>query len=153
MDVRFECPGCGRPGAKTGNGSWQCAHCEHELALTARPDRHEAACAVCGNWQLYRKKDFPQWLGLGLLTAACAGFLVGQFFYHQWLAWAILLASAAFDGLLYLWVGDAVVCYRCGAEHRDASSASALAPFELGVAERYRQERMRREQLRDGVQG
>ena len=54
--------------------------------------------------------------------------------------------SAAFDGLLYLWVKDVIVCYRCGAEHRGSEAKPAHAPFELTTHERYRQERLRKEQ-------
>jgi hypothetical protein len=69
-----------------------------------------------------------------------------QVLYHQWLAWTVLLGSAAIDGLLYYGiVGDVVVCYRCGCEHRGVPSR-AFDPHELAVAERYRQERIRREQ-------
>ena len=58
---------------------------------------------------------------------------------------ALKAASALFDGILYLCVGDAIVCYRCGAHHSCASAGAAHQPFELIVAERYRQERLRRE--------
>jgi hypothetical protein len=103
-------------------------------------------CGLCGGRDLYRQKDFPQWLGLSILAVACASFFVLQVLYHQWLAWTILLGSAAFDGLLYGYVGDVVVCYRCGCQHRGVRSR-AFDPFELATAERYRQERIRREQL------
>src|SRR5688572_31686672 len=32
--------------------------------------------------------------------------------------WVILIGTALFDGVLYLVVGDVVVCYRCNAHHR-----------------------------------
>jgi hypothetical protein len=107
-------------------------------------------CALCGNGQLYRMKDFPQWLGMTVLTVACTSFFVlAVVFYQHTLAWAVLLGSAALDGLLYYGiVGDAVVCYRCGARHRGVPSR-AFDPFELAVAEKYRQERLRREQLQE----
>jgi hypothetical protein len=104
-------------------------------------------CGICGNHELYKKKDFPHWLGLTVLTAACLTFMVASLIYHQWWGWAILIGSALFDGLLYLLVGDVVVCYRCAAEYRGFPPDSAHKPFELGIAERYRQERLRREQL------
>ena len=63
------------------------------------------------------------------------------------MSWAILIGSALFDGLLYLWVGDVVVCYRCGAHYRDLPPGEEFRPFELGIGERYRQERLRREEL------
>jgi hypothetical protein len=102
---------------------------------------------VCGSAALYRQKDFPQWLGMSVLAAACASFFILQVLYQPWWAWAVLLGSAALDGLLYYGlVGDVVVCYRCGAQHRGGPSR-AFDPFELAVAERYRQERLRREQM------
>jgi hypothetical protein len=52
--------------------------------------------------------------------------------------------------LLYLVVGDVLVCYRCGAQHRGVAPSPAHQPFDLGIAERYRQERIRREQLQQG---
>jgi len=82
-----------------------------------------------------------------VLAVACASFLIASLLYHQWVAWAILIGSAIVDGLLYLLVGDVVICYRCGARHRGQPRETAHAPFDLGIAERYRQERLRREQL------
>jgi hypothetical protein len=96
---------------------------------------------------LYKRKDFPHGLGLAVLTAACLVSFVTYGLYHKWLTWAILIGTALFDGLLYLWVGDAVVCYRCGAHHRGLTPGPGHAPFDLGTAERYRQERIRREQF------
>jgi hypothetical protein len=92
-------------------------------------------------------KDFPQWLGMTILAGACVSFFVlAVVFYRYTLAWAILLGSAAVDGLIYGIVGDVVVCYRCGARHRGVPSR-AFDPHELAIAEKYRQERIRREQL------
>ena len=113
-----------------------------------RADTAPSICLVCGNHELYKKKDFPHWLGLSILTFACVGFLVTNALYQQWWTWAILIGSAVFDGLLYLWVGDAVVCYRCNAHYRGVTPLPEHQPFELIIGERYRQERIRREQLK-----
>jgi hypothetical protein len=102
---------------------------------------------VCGNHELYKKKDFPHWLGLTILAMACLAFLWAHWKYDPWIAWAILIGSAAFDGLFYLWVGDVIVCYRCGAEHRGGTPGDSHKPFELTIAERYRQERLRRKEF------
>lgn len=152
MNVRFACPACEALDRLdlSGPTAWRCAACGHAAELS--PTTAPAGCAACGNRELFRQKDFPQWLGLTVLAAACASFFVLQVLYHQWLAWAILLGSAALDGLLYYGlVGDAVVCYRCGAQHRGLPSR-AFDPFEQATAERYRQERIRREQLQAGKQ-
>jgi hypothetical protein len=124
-----------------------CPACDHVIELgPAAGD--VPACALCGNTELYKKKDFPHWLGMSILAVACVLFFTLQGLYHQWLAWAVLIASAVFDGALYLWVGDAVVCYRCGASYHGVVGSAAHHPFNLGIGERYRQERLRRAALR-----
>jgi hypothetical protein len=128
---------------------WQCPACDSITRLPAvPPDRGLTACALCANAELYRKKDFPHWLGMLLLVIACLAFLVTNYLYQQWLAWAILLGSALLDGVLYLAVGDVVVCYGCGAHHRGFAAKPAHGPFELSIGERYRQAQLRRAQLR-----
>lgn len=128
---------------------WQCPACDHRVELqSAAKDHTLTACPVCGNPELYKKKDFPHWLGLTILAGACLGFVLLNALYQQWWAWAVLIGSALFDGLLYLRVGDVVVCYRCAAHMRGLPAPEAYKPFELVVGERYRQERLRREELK-----
>ena len=102
---------------------------------------------MCGNQEIYKKKDFPHGLGLALLTLACVASFFTYGWYEKWLTWAILIGTAAFDGLLYLLVGDVVVCYRCQAQYRRLPPGQEHKPFDLGTAERYRQERIRRAQM------
>jgi hypothetical protein len=102
---------------------------------------------ICGNSELYKKKDFPQRLGLMILAGACLASIEPYRRYMFWLVWTILLGSLAFDYLLYRLVGDVVVCYRCLAEYRDARAMGSFPPYELSIAERYRQEKIRLEQL------
>lgn len=150
MKLRFACPGCEHEGRAhvPGPTEWQCPACDHLQRLPASLTAADlTTCPLCGNHELYKKKDFPHWVGLTILTVACVVFFLGHFFYHPWLAWTVLIASALVDGGLYLWVGDAVVCYRCGASFHGPEAGPAHQPYDLGVAERYRQERLRREQL------
>ena len=151
MNIRLFCPECEAAGRLTvpGPGEWQCPRCDHLVRLPqGKTDPHLSACLACGNHELYRKKDFPHALGMGILVAACLASTITYGLYDKWLTWAILLGSAAFDGLLYLYVKDVIVCYRCNAEYRGVAAAETHAPFELTVHERYRQERARREQLK-----
>jgi hypothetical protein len=152
VKIRFACPSCQAPAAveRPGPAAWSCPACGHALDLPDTvADGTPAGCGVCACPELYRRKDFPQWLGLSLLAVSCATFFVLQILYRPAWAWAVLLGSAAFDGLLYGLVGDVVVCYRCGAQHRGTPSRR-FDPFELATAERYRQERLRREQMTKG---
>ncbi len=150
VNVRFSCPACEQPARLDTPlpAEWSCPRCS--LTTHLKPENAEpalTACAVCGNAELYRKKDFPHSLGLGILAAACLASTVTYFCYQQWLTWAILIGSALFDCVLYLVVKDVVVCYRCDAHYRALPPGPEHKPFELTVYERYRQEQIRRKEL------
>jgi hypothetical protein len=156
VNIRLTCPQCSCPGRleTPAPAAWTCPECDHLLRLAdPAPPPALPSCAVCGNPELYRKKDFPHALGLGILTLACLASTITYGLYDKWLTWTILLGSAAFDGLLYLWVKDVLVCYRCDAQFRGLAPDSGHPPFELTVHERYRQERLRREQLAEEASG
>jgi hypothetical protein len=151
VKISFCCPVCDYSDRVTlpAAAAWQCPHCDHLLSLPAEVDPSLPACAVCGNPELYKKKDFPHGLGMTIFVLAC---VLSVFYYarHEfWVTWAILISSALFDGLLYLWVKDVIVCYRCDAHHRGIVPGPEHKPFELTIGERYRQERIRKEALKD----
>lgn len=150
MNIRLYCPQCETPGRLSlpCPPSWSCPSCDHVVTLAQpHPDPALPSCACCGNAELYKKKDFSHALGMGILLAGIAGSTVAYFLYNIYLTWAILLGSAALDCLLYLIVKDVIVCYRCGTEHRGIPSGPEHHPFELTIHERYRQERLRKEQI------
>jgi hypothetical protein len=152
VEIRFPCPACDYPAGRLhppAKLEWQCPQCDHFVRIDASnvtPDL--SICALCGTAELYKKKDFPHSLGMAILALACLASTLTYWLYNKWWTWAILIGSAAFDGLLYLWVKDAVVCYRCNAHYRGIPAGSPHAPFELTIHERYRQERARQEALR-----
>jgi hypothetical protein len=153
MDVTFTCPFCEYPGRASlaGLSDWQCPGCDHRLHVDTREDSASlSTCVICGNRELYKQKNFPHWLGMAILGGACLASVFTYGWYEKWLTWAILLGSALVDGLLYMCVGDAIVCYRCNASYRGIKAGEDHQPFELGTGERYRQERLRREQLQAG---
>lgn len=150
MKVTFGCPGCDTPGRMfvPGERVWQCPLCDHRIQVEERARSQPlVACAVCGNAELYKKKNFPHTLGLTILTIACVVSFITYLSYQQTLTWILLGGTALFDIALFFWVGDAVVCYRCGAVHSQLTPGPEHKPFDLGISERYRQERMRREQV------
>jgi uncharacterized protein YbaR (Trm112 family) len=151
VKILFACPQCDAPRQASVDqpGDWQCPQCQHTLHLD-RADPALPACLICGNAELYKKKDFPHWLGMNILVLACLASLVTYFWYEKWLTWAILIGTAAFDGLLYVLVGDALVCYRCNAHYKKFRASVTHEPFELTIGERYRQERLRHEQMKAG---
>jgi hypothetical protein len=153
MILRFICPACEQPGQldTTQGRDWTCPKCAQLLTLHLSPQDSQSSlsyCPVCENEELYKKKGFPHWLGLTILTVACLAFLLFHSWYLPYWAWAILLGSALFDGVLYVCVADVLVCYRCGTHISGEQPTDAHKPYELVIAERYRQARIRREQQR-----
>lgn len=144
MRVVFACPGCDTP-VETSLGEahdWRCGQCAAALRFE-KTDANLPACAVCGCHELYKKKNFPHGLGLSLLVLAFAGFAIFQMLYMPLAAFGVLIGTALFDGILYLIVGDAIVCYRCHAHHKGFTARPEHEPFEITIGERYRQQRLR----------
>jgi hypothetical protein len=156
MELTFECPRCkmiDHVDEVEAASQARCSHC-----LTVRDLRPGAiaeggalaACPMCGSPDLYIQKDFPQSLGLAIV---CVGFAVSTVFWYYERpipAYAVLLASALLDMLLYYRVPNVAICYRCQSQVRGPGSNpdGRFGPFDLAVGERYRQERLRAEELR-----
>ena len=103
------------------------------------PQETVNACPECGCRDLFVRKDFPQRTGLAVVVAAGVAFVVlaasrATFYLGVW----VLVAAAAVDALLYLFVPRVTVCYRCHATLRGVPPNLAHGPFELAVAEKYR---------------
>jgi uncharacterized membrane protein len=61
--------------------------------------------------------------------------------YYANLAWTfgILFATALADLLLFTMVGNALMCYRCGAQYRGVAEMESHGQFNLETHEKYRQ--------------
>jgi hypothetical protein len=155
MELTFECPNCRTVGGASpveGSPCATCAACGHarELRPGAIDESGLRACPVCATEDLYIQKDFPQGLGLAVVVV---GFVVSTAFWYYDRpvpALGVLLVSALVDMALFYVVPDVTICYRCLSQYRGAGSnpAGRFQPFDLAVGERYRQERLRVEQLR-----
>jgi hypothetical protein len=155
MELTFECPNCGGVGSVAPvevTPSVHCPGCEqpHALRRDAFDEGSLRACAWCGTEDLYLQKDFPQGLGLAIVIV---GFAISTVFWYYEMpipAYLVLLASALLDMVLYYKVPDVTICYRCLGQYRGAGAkpAGRFGPFDLAIGERYRQERLRAEQLR-----
>lgn len=162
MHVEFRCPACqalnrarvdataamevpeGEPTAMPGGepSAIACADCdwsrEHRPFDGGRP----AHCLVCGCDDLWRQKDFPQSVGLGLVALGATLSTIAWAWHEPLWAIGILLVFAAFDLLLFALVRDVLVCYRCRTRYRGvADTDDPIYDHELG--ERYRQESLR----------
>jgi len=149
VKVTFACPTCDQPAVTPIDqaSDWQCTECDHRLHLNAA-ESGLPTCLVCGNHELYKQKDFPQWLGMGILLVAILLSIIAYYWYEKWWTWSFLIGSAIIDVVMFLLVGDVIVCYRCQAHYRGFTATAAHQPFEIAIGERYRQERIRLEQLK-----
>ncbi len=153
--MTFECPSCravGNVSPVEASMEFRCPACANVCEF--RPESIESgglrACPVCATEDLYVQKDFPQSLGLAIVIG---GFIVSTYFWYYDRpvpALSILLVSALVDMALFYIVPDVTICYRCLSQCRgDGSNLGGRFPrFDIAVGERYRQERMRVEQLR-----
>jgi len=101
-------------------------------------------CLRCGNRDLWRQKNFPQWAGLSCVAIGAITSSIAWGYHRPALALGILMGFAALDMILYVVMPDVLVCYRCKTKHHHADF-SGHSTFNLEIAERYRQERIRLE--------
>jgi hypothetical protein len=155
IELTFACPECGAvghvPSVETAEVA-QCRQCGESRPLRAEAIAHEdlQACPLCLTSDLYIQKDFPQGLGLFIVTV---GFAISTVFWYYEMpipAYLVLVASGLLDLLMYHLVGEVTICYRCLCQLRGpaANPLGRFRPFDLTIGERYRQERIRADQLR-----
>jgi hypothetical protein len=156
MELTYECLGChavNRVERVEQRAALECRVCKAPRGVhrEAFQDGALCACAVCATEDLYVQKDFPHVLGLSIVVV---GFVVSSIFWAYYMpiaATAVLLVSAGIDLVLFYLVRDVTICYRCLSQYRGAGAnpAGRFRPFDLAVGERYRQERLRAEELRE----
>jgi len=156
MELTFSCPSCGAVGHVSPLEQATRALCRQ--CGQARPLHPEAivhlqvqSCPWCLTTDLYMQKDFPQGLGLFIVVV---GFGVSTVFWYYEMpipAYLVLAVSMLLDFFLYYRVPDVTICYRCLSQLRGVGSnpGGRYKPFDLALGERYRQERIRAQQLRE----
>jgi hypothetical protein len=155
MELTYQCPVCGAVNHVASPESKEravCALCgaSHRLHPAAVQTGRLLACPWCATPDLYVQKDFPQGLGLFIVVVGFAISTIFWYFEKPIFTYLVLLASALLDLVLYYKVPDVTICYRCLSQIRGSGSnpRGAFQPFDLAIGERYRQERLRIQELR-----
>ena len=150
MHVLFICPGCRTTLRTTLTPQETAIGCgcgwSRPLPEAHSPDATPTECLVCGTADLWRRKDFPQRLGLAIVAIAIVLSTIAVWYDHPFWGLGILMAFALADWLLYILMKDVLVCYRCHARHRPDQLDPDHPRFDLELAERYRQEAIRLEE-------
>ena len=151
MYLTFHCPKCElstRSGEIPQSSELVCTGCgwTRSLDLDSLKGPHQPGeCLRCGNPDLWRQKNFPQSLGFACVAVAAISSSVAIYYYRPLLALAILMFFALIDMVLYTFMPDVLVCYRCRTKHHRAD-VSQHGAFDHELGERYRQEKIRLEQ-------
>ena len=130
--VAIDCPGCGAGLAiPSGAMEWRTDGGERRCRLRR--------CLVCPSGELFARKDFPQRLGVAIVVVGFAASCVTWGMRLLVPTFAILFATALVDVVLYLFMPECLVCYRCGARYRGDGVCDDAGGFDLETHERHRQ--------------
>ena len=150
MEVSLKCPTCESALPVTASDTLEeikCGRCGRTIALALsqalREDRTVDACPLCEGADFYTRKDFDPALGV---TVVIIGALVSAALYWFGLdlaAYGVLAGAVLMDLVIYQWLGDVTVCYRCHTEFRGAYRRTAPA-FDLRTADVLEHEYARR---------
>ncbi|MCC6494074.1 MAG: hypothetical protein IT424_13755 [Pirellulales bacterium] len=144
MQVTYVCQNCYVPATQDFTESTHvlvCATCQQRIdvprgAVVGNRVEH---CLVCPGRDLYIRKDFPQRLGVSLVVLGIVGSTIAWFYANIAWTFGILFATALADLVLFTMVGNALMCYRCGAHYRGTAEMESHGHFDLETHEKYRQ--------------
>ncbi|MCH2203322.1 MAG: hypothetical protein MK102_15240 [Fuerstiella sp.] len=154
MQIIFHCPRCEansdcRP--HPDDAPVECSRCDWcRDAGSGDFDRINPAivtrCRVCGCDDLWRQKDFPPVLGwLIVATGILLSSFAWAWHYPEWAIGTLMLFALA-DMILYIFMRDMLVCYRCRARHRKTVMHDDYQVFSHELSERYIQMKKRQDE-------
>ena len=143
MEITFRCPHCKSELSfdDLSKESSPCPMCQKEIPLKItgkmRDENIVDQCAICGLDKLYEQKDFNRTFGFALFLVAAVICVVLVWKHQVVLGYGVLVAAAVIDYVLYRYLSNVVICYRCQSQYRKYSSKTEIPEFELGLLEKY----------------
>ena len=127
----FECDSCGsfRIYSADGSPKINCTSCKKNLGTVGENWSLENSCPFCDCQSYYKRKDFNQILGAGIILTGAVLSIIYNYF--------ILIGFALLDILLYNFVPEVAVCYQCSAELRGFNGMDNIYVFDHHKAELY----------------
>lgn len=124
-----------------GSFEAECGGCARGTPLTIPAkcieERKVEPCLVCGGWEFFIRKNFPQNLGLTVVIIFGLAASVNYYFENVVATYACLASLVVIDAAIYLLVGRVTVCYKCRAEYRGVHYNPLHKPFDLATSEKY----------------
>ena len=143
MKIQFLCPHCRHEleFEDLSQDESPCPLCQKtiRLRITDPMRRHNMVdrCAVCDCDTVYVQKDFNRTLGVSIFLAGAVLFLLCAWknrLVEGTLVWAVFVIA---DALLYKYLPDVTICYKCYAQYRGVTPNPDNQAFELGLAEKF----------------
>lgn len=157
MKSRWSCPRCGAvhvldPLSETADFICNCGF--KQRVHDGSVERGQIVCCpLCKTDDLYIQKDFPERVGMAIVALGFILATVAWAYYSPLATFGVLFAFFGIDAALFYSRKNVTVCYRCLMQLRGMRPNEAHKHFDLGIGERYRQERLRREERkRQGVE-
>ena len=127
----YECDDCGvfRIYSVENSSEIHCSSCNKKLGTVSEEWSLDNSCPFCKCKSYYKRKDFNQILGAGIIIIGAILSIIYNYF--------ILMGFALLDILLYKIVPDVAVCYKCSAELRGFHGMAKLDVFDHHTAELY----------------
>lgn len=152
MNVTYACSRCeaiNRAEVDPQSQRLTCTGCGAEITppADAWEGRELRRCLVCPSTDLFARKAFPQRLGVAIVVLGFVASCIAWNYYRVELTFGILFATAFVDVLLYVLVGNLLMCYRCQAQYRGIEGLERHGGFELETHERHRQQKARLAEL------
>ena len=160
MRITYACPACGTTVTHDHVETLPalaCPACQATLPIPAEAlVRSESVdtgslrlrrCLVCPSTELFRRKDFPQRLGVGIVVAGLAASCVAWGMRELVATFAILFGTALLDVVLYFVMPECLTCYRCAARYSGDGVVESFGSFDLETHEKHRQMMARTEGL------
>lgn len=144
MNVTYACPACHagvRHEFDDSSAALVCPHCSQSINIASGSvdGQRVRRCLACPSHELFARKDFPQRVGVMLVAIGVVGSSIAWYYANLPWTFGILFATALLDLALFALVGDALMCYRCGAQYRGVAGMDAHGGFNLETHEKYRQ--------------
>jgi hypothetical protein len=117
-DFQKNCPACGAEAARPSS------------AMAERNEIDRCATVDCGCADFFVQRDFSQKVGILV-------FVIGAVL-APWTWYLSLVAAAILDWLLYHFVGDVTICYKCAAHYRGARPNPDHKVFDLVLYDDYK---------------
>ena len=142
MQIIFQCPACERRAEirpRPQQAPIDCPHCDWQRDEGALDfdGNYVCRCRICGCDDLWRQKDFPPSLGLLFVGLGIVLSSIAWAWHRPVSAIGVLMGFALIDLILYTFMSDMLVCYRCRARHRRTPLQEQHSGFDLEASERY----------------